>query len=359
VRLGLIIYGSLETLTGGYLYDRLVVEQLRRQGDEVEIISLPWRTYARHLIDNASVGLWRRLSRGRFDVLLQDELNHPSLVWVNRRLRRAGCRPIVAIVHLLRCSEPRSAWQNRLYRWVERRYLQSVDGCIYNSRTTRAAVEEVVGAGHPGVVAYPGRDHLRPTMTAEQIVARARRPGPLQILFIGNLSPLKGLHTLLQAVTGLPPDTWRLTVIGSLSMAPAYVRAIRRQIAQAGLGEHVSLLGAVPNADVAAHLTRCHVLAVPSFYEAFGIAYLEAMSFGLPVIASTAGAAHELVTPGRTGFLIRPGDAAALARHLASWHGDRETLLQMGLDAQQRARAHPTWADSVARIRGLLQALVA
>ena len=43
MRIGLVIYGSLDTLSGGYLYDRMLDEHLRRQGDEVEIISLPWR----------------------------------------------------------------------------------------------------------------------------------------------------------------------------------------------------------------------------------------------------------------------------------------------------------------------------
>jgi glycosyltransferase involved in cell wall biosynthesis len=357
VRLGLIIYDSLDTLTGGYLYDRMLVEHLRRQGDEVEVISLPWRTYARHLADNVSGTLWRRLSRARFDLLLQDELNHPSLVGLNRRLRRTCGYPIVAVVHLLRCSEPRPAWQKRLYRWVERCYLQSVDGSVCNSQTTRTAVEEVVGTGHPGVVAYPSGDHLGSIVTPEQIVARARRPGPLQILFIGNLSPLKGLHTVLQALTRLPSDAWRLTVIGSLTTAPGYVRRIRRQIAQAGLEGHVVLLGALPHAEVATHLARCHVLVGPSFYEAFGIVYLEAMRFGLPVIASTAGAAHELITPAHTGFLIAPGDAEALTHHLYAWQRCRAMLLQMGLAAQQRALAHPTWADSVGRIRAFLLSL--
>ncbi|HXH11974.1 MAG TPA: glycosyltransferase family 4 protein [Alphaproteobacteria bacterium] len=357
MRLGLVIYGSLDTLTGGYLYDRMVVEHLRRHGDEVEVISLPWRTYIQHLADNVAGALWRRLAQARFDILLQDELNHPSLVWLNRRLRRAGRCPIVAIVHLLRCSEPRAAWQSRLYRWVERHYLQSVDGCIYNSQTTRTAVEGVVGADQPGVVAYPGGDHLESSMTPEQIVARARQPGPLHILFLGNLSPVKGLHTLLQAVNRLPPDAWRLTVIGSLTMAPGYVRRIRRQIARAGMEDQVALLGALPPAEVAAHLARCHVLAGPSLYEAFGIAYLEAMCFGMPVVASTAGAAHELITPAQTGFLIAPGDAEALTQHLQTWQCQRELLLQMGLAARQRAMTHPTWAESVGRMRAFLLSL--
>ena len=52
MKIGFLIYGSLDTLSGGYLYDRKLVEYLRTQGDTVQIISLPWRNYAAHLSDN-------------------------------------------------------------------------------------------------------------------------------------------------------------------------------------------------------------------------------------------------------------------------------------------------------------------
>jgi glycosyltransferase involved in cell wall biosynthesis len=357
VRIGLIIYGSLDTVTGGYLYDRMLVEHLRRQGDEVEIISLPWRTYSRHLADNFSLELCRRLRLAPFDALLQDELNHPSLFWLNRRLRRHIRYPIVTIVHLLRCSEPRPAWQNRLYRGVEAHYLNGLDGLIFNSQTTRTVVETLVGANHPGVVAYPGRDHLPPTLTPAQIEARTRQPGPLRLLFVGNLTPVKGLHILLRALGQLPSDTWCLTVIGSLIMDPVYVRSIRQQIAESAWYDRVRLLGACPNAEVAMHLTQSQVLAVPSLYEAFGIAYLEAMGFGVPVIASTAGAAHELVTHTKHGFLVAPGDATTLAEYLHTLQQDRDGLRRMSLAAYQRAQSHPTWAESVERVRELLHSL--
>jgi glycosyltransferase involved in cell wall biosynthesis len=357
VRIGLIIYGSIETLTGGYLYDRLLVDQLRRQGDQVDIISLPWRTYGRHLWDNFSPDLWRRLRGTPFDVLLQDELNHPSLFWLNRRLRRSVSYPIVTIVHLLRCSEPRSAWQNRLYRWVEARYLTGLDGLVFNSQTTRSAVETVLGSSRPGVVAYPGRDHLPGTLTPAQIKARAQEPGPLRLLFVGNLTPIKGLHILLEALGHLPSHTWCLTVVGSLTMDPIYVRGIRQQIDEAGWQERVSLLDACPNAEVATHLAQHQVLAVPSLYEAFGIAYLEALGFGLPVIASSAGAAHELITHTAHGFLVDPGDAFGLAQHLHTLQEDRQCLGRMSLAAYQRAQLHPTWAESAERVRELLYSL--
>jgi len=131
VRVGLIIYGSIDTISGGFLYDRMLVERLRRQGDQVEIISLSWRSYGRSLFswrsygrslgDNLSWALHRRLCQASLDVLLQDELTHPSLFWLNRRLKSRVRYPLVAIVHHLLCSEARPAWQNRFYRWVERR----------------------------------------------------------------------------------------------------------------------------------------------------------------------------------------------------------------------------------------------
>jgi glycosyltransferase involved in cell wall biosynthesis len=358
VRIGLIIYGSLDTLTGGYLYDRLLVEHLRRQGDHVDIVSLPWRTYGRHLRDNLSPRLYKRLRRAPWDALLQDELNHPSVFWLNQRLRRSVRYPIVAIVHLLRSSEPRPAWLNRLYRWVERRYLKGLDGFVFNSQTTRAAVEQLVGLHRPSVVAYPGRDHLPPTLTLQQVEARTQQTGPLRLLFVGNLTPVKGLHMLLQALRSVPPDGWCLSVVGSLAMDPDYVHGIRRQIEAAGWHDRVRLLGARPNAEVAGYLIQHQVLAVPSLYEAFGMAYLEAMGFGLPVIASSAGGAHELIAEGEHGFLVSPGDAGSLARHIRALHHDRGRLRRMSLAAYHRAQLHPTWTDCAGQVRDLLQRLV-
>jgi glycosyltransferase involved in cell wall biosynthesis len=358
MHVGLVIYGSLETISGGYLYDRILVEHLRHQGHQVVIFSLPWRTYGRHLGDNLSRALVRQLREASLDVLLQDELNHPSLFWLNRRLRDYVRYPILGIVHHLRCSEARPAWQNRVYRWVERRYLATLDGFIFNSRTTQAAVEELGGAGRPAVVAHPGGDRLRPNLTPAQIAARAWRPGPLHLLFIGNLIPRKGLHALLGGLSCLVQDSWRLEVVGDMEADPAYVRAIRRQIAEAGLTQQVTLSGSLTDAELGIRLARSHLLAVPSSYEGFGIVYLEGMGFGLPSIASTAGAAREIITHGRDGFLVSPGDAATLARHVQTLSQDRGRLFQMGLAAYQRYMAHPTWTESAKRICQFLQTCV-
>ncbi|MGQ9841671.1 MAG: glycosyltransferase family 4 protein [Anaerolineae bacterium] len=357
MRIGLVIYGSLDTVSGGYLYDRMLVAQLRAAGDSVEIVSLPWRNYGRHLADNLSPALHRRLRDGAWDVLLQDELNHPSLFLANRWPPRAGkprpC-PIISIVHHLRSSEARPAWQNRLYRWVERRYLAGVDGFIFNSATTQGVVQGLVGAGRPGIVAHPGRNHRTITVSPAAVAARAAAAGPLRVLFIGNLIPRKGLHTVLDALARLPQAACRLTVVGSDEVDPAYAAAVSRQIIHLGLTYQVELLGALPDEALNRLLAESHVLAVPSSYEGYGIVYAEALGHGLPVIASIAGAAHEIVAEGREGFLVAPGDAAAIAAILGQLSRDRAALARMSQAALARYAALPTWAESAARVRAFL-----
>jgi glycosyltransferase involved in cell wall biosynthesis len=359
VHVGLLIYGSLNTISGGFIYDRHLVRYLKSQGDRVDLIPLPWRPYARGLLDNLHPGLTRRLRQAAFDVLIQDELVHPSCCWLNHRLRAGLPYPLVAIVHHLRCREDRPAWHNRLYRRVEKSYLNSLDGCVCVSRTTQKDVEDLVDRTIPLVVATPGRDGLPGSLTPQQIMDRVAAPGPFQIIFVGNLIPRKELHSLLAALVKLSRRDWRLTVTGSLDMDRVYVKAIRRQIADSGLAPRVSLLGALPPKDLAARCAAAHLLAVPSSYEGFGIVYLEGMQFGLPAIASTAGAARELIHPGHNGFLVDPGDIQSLAGCLSRLLDDRELLKTMSLNAYRFAATHPTWDDTAARIRAFLQGVAA
>jgi glycosyltransferase involved in cell wall biosynthesis len=358
VKIGLLIYGSLERLTGGFFYDRMLVEHLRRRGHEVEVVALPMRSYARGLLDNLSRRLFDELLRPGFDLLLQDELAHPSCFRLNRRLRRAGAPPIVAIVHLLRTSQRWPVWQRPLVRRVEGRYLASVDGLVLVNQQLRERAARLAGVERPAVVASPAGDHAAAATSPERIGARAREEGDLQVLFLGNLTPLKNLHLVLDALVRLGAAGWRLAVVGSLEVDPAYARRLRRRIARAGLDGRVTLLGERSRAEVEARLARSHVLALPSAPESFPIAYLEAMRHGLPVIANAASDAAANVRHGETGFLVAPGDAAALASHLRLLRDDREQLARMGLAARRQYEAHPTWEESMELVHEFLLRLV-
>ncbi len=353
MRLGLVIYGDLNLVTGGFMYDRYMVEHLRRQGDTVEVISLPWRPYSLGLLDNFKGALIRRLRQAPFDALIQDELTHPSLFWLNHRLKSRLPYPIISLVHLLRCTEARPAWQNAGYGLIEKRYLQSVDGFIYISRHTRQVVEALTGSTRPGTIAYPAGDRLG-GLSPEEITAKVRSPGPRQILYLGAVIPRKGLDILIRALAPLREADWHLTVAGSLSTDPGYCRTIYRLISRFGLSHRICLPGVLQGQKLLDCLRRSHILAVPSFVEGLALVYLEGMYFGLVPLAAAQGAAGEVITPGQDGFLIPPRDVQTLSATLATLLTDHHRLLAMSLAARERIGRHPTWEETGAAIRAFL-----
>ncbi len=360
MRVGLVIYGSLDTISGGYLYDRKLVEQLDVLGHSVSVFALTYRDYTKHLADNLDAAWNERLATARVDLMLQDELNHPSLLWANFRRRGKVRRyPVTSVVHHLRSSETEHPpLLRRLYREIERIYLNSTDALLYNSETTRHTVEPLLKRRRPALVAYPAADHLpadEPAVDLNTIAERSRTPGPLRILFVGNLIRRKGLDQLLDALAQLPAGSWKLTVVGSQDADHGYTKFINERCLSLPAGA-VQFLGRVSDAELV-HQYRTHnLLAVPS-YEGFGIVYLEAMRFGLPVIASTLGAAREIVTNGENGFLVRPHDAHTFSQHLRSLCGNREQLLAMSFAARRRYTQHPTWQQSMAGAVAWLTAL--
>ncbi|MEP6896548.1 MAG: glycosyltransferase family 4 protein [Chloroflexota bacterium] len=352
MKIGFVIYGSLDTVSGGYLYDRKLVEYLRAQGDTVEIISLPWRNYAAHLTDNLSFRLPKDL-----DILIQDELNHPSLTGANWGKHPY---PIVSLVHHLRCSELRPAWQNAFYRTIEKKYLQSVDGFIFNSNTTKDVVNGLMDHGKPSVIAYPPTDRFGDAISEIEIVERAK-VNELRILFLGNVIFRKGLHTLLEALVHVGRDNispYKLNVIGGLNSEPAYAKQMQEYVITNHLSTAVSFHGPLDNEPLIEMYKQAHVMVVPSSYEGFGIVYLEGMGFGLPAIGTTAGAASEIITRGEDGYLIEPDDADVLAKHLSELANNRALLTKLSLNAVKRYQTQPKWDETAKSIREFLYQMI-
>lgn len=354
MRLGLLIYGSLDNVSGGYLYDRQLVRCLEANGDKVEVISIPMHHYSRNLIDNFSGDLFRKLASLKVDVLLQDELNHPSLVYMNRRINSSIHYPVFAIVHHLRSSEYHPNWQQVIYSSIEKMYLKSVDGFIFNSKNTSQAVQDLIGSMDKTVVAYPAGDRLHPRLNQDYFATRAHQSSSLKILFVGNLIPRKGLHVLLASLHKIKDLNWHLSVAGSFESDRSYARRIMQLLRDYNFEQRVILYGPQDDKELSMIMQENHVMAVPSYHEGFGIAYLEGMGFGLPAIATTSGGASEIITHGVDGYLVPREDESLLADCIANLIGDKELLIEMSLAARARYLRHPTWDDSMHRIRNFL-----
>lgn len=352
MNVGLVIYGSLDSPSGGYRYDRALVRQLELRGASVTVYSQPWRAYPFRLAENLRRSFRRRIEDANLDVLLEDELNHPSLLSMKRG-RSLPAR--VSIVHHLRTSEWHHPVANALYARVERDYLDGVDAFICNSATTASVVRRMSSRVRPLVVAKPGGRELRHPPTPEELRSKASRR-PLSIVFVGQLTRRKGLLTLLDAVARLPDRTWRLEVVGDPKAEPRYAR--RCQTRAKDFGSAVRFHGHLDGRRLDEIYRNAHVLCVPSQYEGYGIVYAEAHQYGLPVVASQAGAAHEIVDHEKTGFLVPVDSAGAVAAALEKLSDDRR-LASFSIGAAERARSLPSWEQSMERAVDFIEGVAA
>jgi glycosyltransferase involved in cell wall biosynthesis len=138
-----------------------------------------------------------------------------------------------------------------------------------------------------------------------------------------------------------------LTVLGSQDRDRAYVRRMRQHIATMGWQEQVQFHGLRSQTEVAICLADSDVLAVPSYPESYSIAYLEALSQGLPVVTHAESDSADLIEHGVSGFHMQPDDLASAAQHLEALATDRAWLARMSLAARSRFAGLPTWEQSL------------
>jgi glycosyltransferase involved in cell wall biosynthesis len=209
------------------------------------------------------------------------------------------------------------------------------------------------------VSAYSARELAAPASRTRVVYGGADplrfRPDPGEprrgILFVGRLTPHKGVDRLIEAL----PDDARLHVVGSAGHDPNpperdYPNLLRRLAAQ----RRVEFLGVVPDPDLPRLYRSAQVLALPSVRrtcygreipvsELLGLAAIEAMASGTPVVASRLGGILEVVEHGATGYLVEPGNVAELRERLAEVLGDRRLAERLGRNARERFLEKFTW----------------
>ena len=350
MRIGVIIFGSPEQTSGGYLYDRKLAEHLREAGSTVDFLSL--KSFPYIMLPVVPLRFNSQLCRrpkGRYDALIIDELCHPAVALkVHRLKKRFGC-PVVVLVHHLKKNEDIPPLFRPFVTFLERKLLEQSDGIIVNSTSTKREIERVIRTTIPMVIARPAGNRFREASSMPPPNNDRTKHHSLRVLFVGNIIPRKGLHTLIDALTLLKKGSGTecsLTVVGSTEANRSYVRRLRRLISGGDLSR-VAFLGPVGD-DELADLYQCHdILCVPSVFEGFGIVYLEAMHFGLPAIGTTAGGAVDIIRDGENGFLIDPGDAIALKDRIQALGEDAALIQTMATQAHRTARNAPTWHESM------------
>ncbi len=355
MRLTFVTYGDINTLAGGYVYNRYLLRHLKKCGDQIRVVSLKDGNYLRHLTDNLSGSMARHVLEGKPDIILQDEICHPSFVTSNHRLKQFGSPPIISLVHHLTTDEDHGRYLELLHKFTERVYFSGVNGILANTHVTLSRVREVSHRELPAAVAWPGGTLPGPPLPRTKLNDRLKLERPLHILFVGNLIERKLVTTLITSMSDLLRKIdVRLTIVGGGELEPRYARRVRRiakPLVQKGL---VRFTGPKQGQELADLYSEADVLAVPSSYEGFGIVYLEGMAYGLPAIGTAAGGAREIITDGVNGFLVHPKDTSLLTQYLHQLANDRGLLARMSRAARDRFDRHPTWTQSMDHAREFL-----
>ena len=333
----LVYPGDLDTRTGGYTYDKRLIEELGQLGLRINPVSLPqcspdMSQGARLMVQEKLVAIPEG-SVVVIDGLALGVLDRETTE-VRQRLR------LVALCHhpLALESGLNSAEQSQLFE-SERRALANVHATLVTSDSTRRILTDDFGVCEDSItVAVPGTD---------------RRPfaecagSPPRLLTVGSLTRRKAHDVLISALADVAALDWEARFVGGDHFDAKWAQRLRAQVAAENLEHRIQFAGLVP--DVEPEYQQADVFILPSRFEGYGMVFAEALSAGLPVIAAKAGAVPDVV-PGTAGILVAPDDQDALAGAI------HKLLTTAGLhqQLQQGARACaaelPSWRDTAEKV---------
>jgi glycosyltransferase involved in cell wall biosynthesis len=339
--------GSLDTPTGGYAYDRRIMAELRQLGWDVECLDIgdgfpspddATRSAARTLL--------LKVPDGRPVVV--DGLALGVLPDVAREV--AGRAPLLALVHHpLALEWGLSAERADTLQRSERAALAAAREVVVTSPATAKLVAADYGVPDERItVARPGCDPAPRSSGSRSDVPH--------LLSVGAVVPRKGFEVLIAAMARLAELPWRLTIAGDLTRDPDEAARLQASLSQHGVTGRVAVLGAVPSERLAALYDDADLFVLASRFEGYGMAYAEALSHGLPVIGTTAGAIPDTV-PQEAGLLVAAGDVDALAAALRRVIADADLRRRLSDAAAAAAHMLPTWRQSGAIFATALEKL--
>ncbi len=341
------IPGDLATPTGGYAYDREVMARLPRFGVEVRHVILP-ASYPQPTPNDLAETARIIATLLPETILLIDGLAFgamPADFLTSIRQR------IVALVHHPLGLEPglTAARAAALFR-LETAALAFARRVVVTSPFTGGLLARDFAVPRSAItVASPGTERA----------TRARGTGtPLQLLSVGSVTPRKGFTVLVDALAPLAAHDWRLTIAGPLDRDQEAVTALRAAIARHGLGDRITMTGALGREALDRHYDAADVFVLPSLFEGFGMVLTEAMARGLPIVCTTGGAAAETV-PDAAALKVAPGVAEPLSNALGQLIVAPD-LRQRLADAAWQAGQHlPDWDETARTIAAVIREVAA
>ncbi len=343
--------GDLNTPTGGYRYDREIIRGLQKNGWDVSLIGLegdyPDPSDADKLlalealgeVGEAALVIVDGLALGVLPELAQKIADHSSLIALVHHplFLESGIDPQLATA--LRASETEA--------------LAHAEHVIVTSPSTQTTLVSQMNVPVDKIsIVLPGIE--RPDL-AEVTHCSRRADAGTRLLCVGSLVPRKGQLHLVEALGQLKHLSWHLDMIGETRFDPEYAQQVRSQIERYDLEDRVQVRGGIPKAELSDFYQSADIFVLPTYYEGYGMAFAEAMSYGLPIISSGDGAVTSTV-PATAGLHVEAGDPIALGEAIARLLTHDDLRCELAKGALSAAQALPSWSDSAKAFACTLEA---
>ena len=309
MRISLIVPAPFDLVSGGYGYDRRIVERLRSSGHDVDVVALDG---AFPMVDEAGRSAartaWMGLAHDAIPVI--DGLALPGFAGMEAVL---AARNAVGLIHHPLSLETGLNDADRV--WLdaaERASFRHLTRFITTSEATANTLAAGFGVAAARItVIVPGTDDAARCMGSRGGLGG----GSCEILSIGTLIPRKGHDVLLRALARLFDLDWRLTIVGSPDRDVACARELVTLARDLAIGDRVHFAGELVGEALDAAWRRADLFALATRYEGYGMVIAEALKRGLPVVVTKGGAAGALVTP-ETGCACPVDDSDQVSKSL-------------------------------------------
>jgi glycosyltransferase involved in cell wall biosynthesis len=337
----LLVPGDLHTPTGGYAYDRRLLESLRAIGWSVSVLRIdgawPWPdaatlAAARNHIAQLPDGCCVVADGLAFGVLGDVVAAHARrLHWV------------ALVHHPLHLETGLEPTQAQALRLAEAAALACTQRVVVTSPATVADVQALGVPPERIAVVVPGID---PVNVPNAAAARAH--DNVQLLCVATLTPRKNHALLLRVLAEMTDLRWTLHCVGSPTRDAALAQHLHDSTAHGPLAGRVYWHGELPDEALQARYAAADVFVLASRHEGYGMVVNEALLHGLPIVASRAGALAQTV-PVQAGLLVPPDDEAAWREALNAAVTDGALRARLAQGARAAARQLPAWPAQAAR----------
>ncbi|MCL3883242.1 glycosyltransferase family 4 protein [Marivita sp. GX14005] len=343
-RAAFAIPGNIATPTGGYIYERKLLEGLRAKGRDVLHLKLGGSFPDPSEADMADALEQLRALEPDRAVILDGFV---SATLDTEALARLHV-PCVAMVHHPLALETGldAARRDRLYR-LERANLVHMAHVFVPSPSTARTLQSRYGVTPDRItVLRPGTE--RPARAAEPVT-------PPLILSVGIQHPRKGHDVLLRALARLGHLDWQAVIAGKVH-DEAHAADLMRLRDDLALAERVDIAGYVAPERLAALYAQASIFALATRFEGYGLVFDEALAHGLPIVSCAAGAVPETVPDG-AGRLVPPDDPVHFATALETLLRDPALRTRQAEAARQAGAALPGWSNTARRAGAVLDRL--